>query len=157
MHDITLPTAEGTTQIDHIVFSEKGIFVIETKSHKGWIFGSEKDRNWTQVIRRMKYTFHNPIIQNNNHIKHIANLTNIDQGYINNIVVFTNPEIELKTKLPEHVLKLKEVVPYIEKHISNSFYQKRLYEVIGCIEFHRKERSMETNKKHIEFVKKRYG
>lgn len=51
MNDITLPTEEGTTQIDHIVFSENGIFVIETKGHKGWIFGKENDRNWTQYLK----------------------------------------------------------------------------------------------------------
>ena len=29
----------GTTQIDHILVSKYGIFVIETKNRKGWIFG----------------------------------------------------------------------------------------------------------------------
>lgn len=38
--NVTLPTTDGTTQIDHIVVSIFGIFVIETKNMKGWIFGS---------------------------------------------------------------------------------------------------------------------
>lgn len=40
-NDIMLQTKRGTTQIDHIVVSIYGIFVIETKNYKGWITGSE--------------------------------------------------------------------------------------------------------------------
>jgi len=39
LRNVTLPTADGTTQIDHIIVSEYGVFVIETKNMKGWIFG----------------------------------------------------------------------------------------------------------------------
>ena len=35
--NVTLPTEEGSTQIDHIIVSEYGIFVVETKNMKGWI------------------------------------------------------------------------------------------------------------------------
>ena len=33
--DVTLPTDAGTTQIDHIIVSKYGIFVVETKNMKG--------------------------------------------------------------------------------------------------------------------------
>ena len=43
LHDVTLPMeGGGTTQIDHIIVSAFGLFVIETKNMKGWIFGSER-------------------------------------------------------------------------------------------------------------------
>ncbi|MFA0570919.1 nuclease-related domain-containing protein, partial [Vibrio gallaecicus] len=45
--DVTLPTEEGTTQIDHVVVSKFGIFVVETKNMKGWIFGSKSQKQWT--------------------------------------------------------------------------------------------------------------
>lgn len=32
IHDVTLPTPDGTTQIDHIFVSRFGIFVVETKN-----------------------------------------------------------------------------------------------------------------------------
>ncbi|WP_339385147.1 nuclease-related domain-containing protein, partial [Vibrio paracholerae] len=41
-------TEDGTTQIDHIVVSKFGVFVIETKYMKGWIFGSKDQKQWTQ-------------------------------------------------------------------------------------------------------------
>ena len=48
LRNVTLPTADGTTQIDHIIVSEYGVFVIETKNMKGWIFGGVRQKMWTQ-------------------------------------------------------------------------------------------------------------
>lgn len=46
--NVTLPTEDGTTQIDHIVVSKFGVFIVETKNMRGWIFGSKSQRQWTQ-------------------------------------------------------------------------------------------------------------
>jgi len=48
--NVTLPTADGTTQIDHIIVSKFGVFVVEMKNMKGWIFGSKNQKQWTQKI-----------------------------------------------------------------------------------------------------------
>ena len=48
-HNIIIPSDNGTTQIDHLLISKYGIFIIETKNIKGWIFGSEKQERWTYV------------------------------------------------------------------------------------------------------------
>ena len=49
LNDIYLPLDDGsTTQIDHVVVSPFGVFVIETKTYKGWIFGNSRDAQWTQ-------------------------------------------------------------------------------------------------------------
>ena len=54
-HDLYVPNDKGgTTQVDHVVTSPFGIFVIETKHYKGWIFGKEHQRYWTQVIYKRK-------------------------------------------------------------------------------------------------------
>jgi hypothetical protein len=37
-NNLTLKTKDGSTQIDHVVVSPYGIFVIETKDYSGWIF-----------------------------------------------------------------------------------------------------------------------
>lgn len=69
LHDITLKNGDATAQIDHIVLGPTGIFVIETKNYKGWIFGSEHSAQWTQTIYKSKHRFHNPVRQNFGHIK----------------------------------------------------------------------------------------
>ena len=48
INNVTIPTANGTTQIDHVIVSKYGIFVVETKNIKGWIYGDEKQAQWTQ-------------------------------------------------------------------------------------------------------------
>lgn len=68
-HDLYLPTEKGTTQVDHIVTSAYGIFVIETKHYNGWIFGNEYNKYWTQVIYKRKERMLNPIRQNYRHIQ----------------------------------------------------------------------------------------
>ena len=58
-NDVVLPRPDGkgTTQIDHVVVSPFGIFVIETKNYGGWIFGDEDSRYWTQTIYGKKSRF----------------------------------------------------------------------------------------------------
>ena len=53
----------GTTQIDHIVLSKYGIFVVETKNMRGWIYGDARSKTWTQVIYKKKTKFQNPFFQ----------------------------------------------------------------------------------------------
>ena len=71
LDDLMLPSLgnTNTTQIDHIVVSDFGIFCIETKSYSGWIFGNAQQQHWTQVLYRYKKWFYNPLRQNYAHIK----------------------------------------------------------------------------------------
>jgi hypothetical protein len=52
LNHITLKLKDGTTQIDHILVSRFGVFVIETKHYNGWIFANAKQATWTQVLYR---------------------------------------------------------------------------------------------------------
>ncbi|QSX05293.1 NERD domain-containing protein [Sedimentibacter sp. zth1] len=59
----------STTEIDLIMLSQTGIYVFESKNYSGWIFGDEKNRNWTQTLQnKQKNRFFNPIWQNKGHI-----------------------------------------------------------------------------------------
>ncbi len=68
LNDITLKGKKGTSQIDHMVISPYGIFVIETKNYKGWIHGREDSEYWVQTFYKHKTKFRNPIKQNWSHI-----------------------------------------------------------------------------------------
>jgi len=60
-HDIIIPAKNGTTQIDHLLVSPYGLFIVETKNKKGWIFGSEDQQKWTQSLYGNNYSFQNPL------------------------------------------------------------------------------------------------
>ena len=85
LNGITLPRANGgSTQIDHIIVSVYGIFVIETKNYKGWIYGSEKQKQWTQSFPNgSKFKFQNPLRQKKRGIrdKDVVGTHNI-QGHV---------------------------------------------------------------------------
>ena len=69
LNDVLLRNSNNSTsQIDQIVLSEYGIFVIETKNYTGWIFGNENAENWMQIIYKEKYQFRNPVKQNLGHV-----------------------------------------------------------------------------------------
>lgn len=45
------PDEDGTRQIGHIPFWEFGVFVVETKNMKGWIFGGSYQRFLVREIK----------------------------------------------------------------------------------------------------------
>ena len=69
INDLLLAKNGHSTQIDHVIVSIYGIFVVETKFYKGWIFGGENSEYWTQNIYGRKYKLLNPIYQNQGHIR----------------------------------------------------------------------------------------
>ena len=76
--NVTLPTEDGSTQIDHIIVSKYGVFVVETKNMKGWIFGSPNQKTWTQKIYKHSSKFQNPLHQNYKHIKTLESLLGLN-------------------------------------------------------------------------------
>ena len=70
MTNLYIPREDGsTTEIDLIMLSHTGIYVFESKNYSGWIFGDEKNKNWTQTLEnKQKNRFFNPIWQNKAHI-----------------------------------------------------------------------------------------
>jgi hypothetical protein len=103
VHDLVLPSQGGTTQIDHVLVSVYGIFVIETKNMKGWIFGDERSAQWTQSIFGKKSRFENPLRQNYRHVKALAEFLGVPDDVLRPVVFFIG-DCEFKTPMPPNVL-----------------------------------------------------
>ena len=88
LNDVMLPTEKGSTQIDHIVVSLYGIFVIETKNYKGWITGSSYAEQWTKNMYGKKYKFYNPIRQNYGHIKNLSTILGLSEEKFISLLLF---------------------------------------------------------------------
>ena len=104
-HDIYLPRpdGQGTTQLDHVVVSPFGIFVVETKNYRGWIFGSEKQDQWTQQIYRQKNRFQNPLHQNDLHVRALMDCLDLPRDAFLPVVFFIG-DAEFKNPVPPNVL-----------------------------------------------------
>ena len=87
--NVILNKEDKKTEIDIILITCTGIFVIESKNFNGYIYGNNKHRKWTQVLTKDKHNiFDNPIIQNQYHIDFISNNLKLDQSYFHSYVVF---------------------------------------------------------------------
>ncbi len=154
--DITLPLEDGgTTQVDHIVVSDFGIFVIETKNMTGWIFGNEKQRKWTQTIGRSRHPFQNPLRQNYMHTKTLANLLDLPHEYFQSIVVFTS-KAKLKTRMPENVGHLDEMINYLLSFDKTVLKEISKIEVSTLIDKIKLASGHTTNRDHVDYLKEKH-
>ena len=159
LNNVTLPLDNGgSTQIDHIIVSVYGIFVIETKNYKGWIYGSENQRQWTQSFPNgSKFKFQNPLRQNYLHIKTLADLLDLELSYFHSMIAFIG-ECELKTRdeLPEHVLT-SGMVSYVKKKQDKLLTEDEVASIVEQIESSRFSKSWRTNRQHKAYLKDKYN
>ena len=123
-----LKTSKGTSQIDHIVVSVYGIFVIETKNYKGWITGTEYAEQWTKNMYGQKYKFRNPILQNYGHVKALQQLLELKEDDFIPIVVFS-VDADIKIKSSKHIVYTVQLNKVIRKYkdIKFSLEEVRLF------------------------------
>lgn len=79
------------------MINRTGIYVFESKNYSGWIFGDEKNKNWTQSLKGgKKYKFLNPVLQNKGHINALRKIIGeFDNKSIFSYIVFSE-RCELK-------------------------------------------------------------
>ena len=90
LNNVLIKSGGRSSQIDHVIVSIYGVFVIETKKFSGWIHGNEKSQSWTQTFYKKRRKFRNPIKQNWSHIFALKDYLSLYQNIkYYNIVVFT--------------------------------------------------------------------
>ncbi len=119
INNVFIKTNGQTHQIDHVIVSPYGIFSIETKQYNGYITGDKYDKNWIRHAGKKKYYYTNPIRQNYGHVKSLAELLNIDESKIYNIVCIPskaklkikhNGELVRYNTIVEKILSYKDIV-----------------------------------------------
>ncbi|TNY95349.1 NERD domain-containing protein [Vibrio parahaemolyticus] len=150
--DVTLPTSDGTTQVDHIVVSKYGIFVVETKNMKGWIFGSARQKQWTQKIYRHSSKFQNPLHQNYKHIKVLETLLGCSEEHLHSVIVFIG-DSAFKTEMPPNVTYARGSIRYIQQFNEVVFSDKDYARLTDSINQIKLKRGVITDLKHRKHVK----
>lgn len=157
MNHVTLQLGDGTTQVDHILVSRFGVFVIETKDYKGWIFANAKQANWTQVLFRAKFKFQNPILQNLRHLRAVHDLLDfLPSDAIRSVVVFTG-EAEFKTEVPQGVFSLSGFIDYLCEQSIEVISPNRVQFCVGRLETARLAISGKTDVEHTQSLERRHG
>lgn len=133
LNDIYLPSREGeTTQIDHVVASPYGVFVVETKNWTGWIFGDAQGAKWTQAVYRKKSSIQNPIRQNYKHICELSRNLGIDAGYFTGVIAITG-DCTFKTKMPDGVVYSRQAAEYIRSFRREMIKPEQVHEIVQAI------------------------
>jgi predicted RNA-binding Zn-ribbon protein involved in translation (DUF1610 family) len=150
--NVTLPTDDGTTQIDHIIVSAFGVFVVETKNMKGWIFGQEHQKQWTQKIFKHSQKFQNPLHQNYKHIKTLEQLLDLQSSQLHSVVVFVG-DSTFKAAMPKNVTHGMGYVRYIKSITEPVLTTNQVNDIINKIESGRYARTLSTHVEHVRHVR----
>lgn len=151
LNDVMLRTYYGTTQIDHIVVSIYGIFVIETKNYKGWITGSEYADQWTKNMYGKKYQFRNPLKQNYAHVKALEEMLDLPEEKFIPIVAFSiNSDIKVNTSKP--VVYTGQLKRTIQEYSDIKLTEQEIDDIALKIRF-ANVTSRETKKEHVNQIR----
>jgi hypothetical protein len=158
-NNVVIRTEHGSAQIDHVIVSPYGLFAVETKDKTGWIYGDEKQKQWTERIFKKTYPFQNPLHQNYAHTMSLAEYLGIEHEKIHSLVIFWG-DCEFKTPMPDNVCK---------GDISNSKYKDYIRskkqvllspEEISsiCLKLNdaKKDSGLLSGWKHVKELKNRY-
>lgn len=89
IHDLVINTQDGhTTQIDHVVASPYGVFVIETKKYQGTIIAAQNNATWFQLLGTFLSPFRSPVKQNEYHIASLTAQVGLPNIIFRSVVVF---------------------------------------------------------------------
>lgn len=155
LNNVYLPIEDdATTQIDHVVVSRYGIFVVESKNYSGWIFGDKDSPKWTQTMFRKKSTFQNPIRQNYRHLCAISENLGIPKMYLKSVVVFTG-DCEFKTAMPEGVVYLHKAAAYIRTFTKPIIKDKQVAEIAEVMREWDQSVTKGRRARHVENLKRR--
>lgn len=113
MDEITEGTS-ALTEVDLVLLTHFGVFVIEVKNYSGWIFGGEKQAQWTQKIFTKQTHFKNPLHQNYKHCLAVAHCLGLVEG-LHSVVVFSD-EASFKTSLPNNVVNESGLLSLIAQY-----------------------------------------
>lgn len=153
-HNVIISTKNGTTQIDHILVSPYGLFIVETKNIKGWIFGSENQPKWTQTLFRKKYSFQNPIRQTYRQKKILAEHLNLDEWLVHTVIYFVG-DCEFKTLLPANVINSR-LSKYIRNFKNRTLSPGDVDRVTRTLEQHEAQSSL-TTRDHVRSLRERHA
>lgn len=144
----------GTTEIDHVVVSKYGIFVIENKDYKGWIFAHRNRAKWTQTLSGgYKYHFRNPLLQNFAHVSALKEQMTFIKNQIFGLVVFSETA-SFQTEMPDGVLYTNELIDFIKSKDKPVLKEVELLVVIGKLSMICQSVDV-THQKHAEMVKEK--
>lgn len=147
-----------SSQIDHILITLGGVFIIETKNMVGTVYGDKDDKQWeyikTQNGNIYEKMIGNPIIQNQGHINHLREMFASIPPKMTSMVIFVDTDISYIDS--NQVYNLPDAIRYIEEMTINSKRSREYVERINDQVRDIQSKYSIPIERHIENIKNRY-
>lgn len=148
---------EFSSEIDHILVTRGGLFIIETKTIKGKVYGDENQDEWTVVKENYpQKRIKNPLIQNRGHINHLRKVLPSD-SYIGFYSIIIFPTADVKNVESDNVFSLGGAIDVIREIAMTNKYSNEIVETINQELKTILERYGISQEKHLENIHKKYG
>ena len=157
LNNLLINYRDRASQIDHIILSNKGIFVIETKNYSGKIYGDTSSKYWIQKLNGKKRTFYSPLWQNKTHVNAVKLLL---KGYgdipIYSVIIFCGRCNIKNVKSDGNVITADKLKRYIKRFKSDIFIKNEQIMNVLTILSNNNINSKRMMRKHVKMIKKEY-
>ena len=161
-HDMRVRTAGGRpAQIDHLVFSRHGIFVIETKNYNGEVIGNVANSKWRIKYGKKVYTRENPLVQNKRHVEVLSTITELPvTSFFNIVVLFGGMKFKYKSH-DNNYMSPWRMLKFIRRQEKVRFSHGQIGVVIDAVENARvknvREASEDVKQEHVANLRERHS
>ncbi|MCO1765383.1 Nuclease-related domain protein [Pseudomonas aeruginosa] len=154
LHNVTLNTPDGSTQIDHVFLSPYGTFVLETKNMSGWIFGSEKQVHWTQKLYKRTFKSQNPLRQNYKHLKTLEAPLGVNPEHSQSVIPLVGGST-FNTEVPANVTQGIGFLQHIKSFQQMIFSEAEVNVALQALQTRRSAPTLAPHREHVQNLKRR--
>jgi len=150
MSDVVLLTFEGLIQIDFIIVSRFGVFVVASFDHTGVIDGAESSNTWLQIVNKNEaHEFPNPSKQLKKNTETLRSLINLDKKKIFSVVVFDRIS-GFASSMRARTTHGNGYMEYIRTKRELLLTTKEIKNIVETIEAKRKKQGLISGLKHLD-------
>ncbi|MCH5180022.1 MAG: NERD domain-containing protein [Erysipelotrichales bacterium] len=145
-----------STEIDHILITRGGVFVVETKYYTGIIYGKESDKEWVcfKQGNRRNETPKNPLNQNQTHIRCLKRMfVNIPPKMISVVIILRGDISEIESN---QLYNLDGATEMIETLTKQNQYSQEFVERIHSQILYIKNNYSISKEEHLKNIRRNH-
>lgn len=121
---ISLPIPSGMADIDELILSPYGIFVISCQPQIGRVYADTTSEVWTEQVGKNRNSFPNPNKQLPLKLAGVKQLFGIEE-HIYGLIVF-DQEVDFRTNMPSNVIQTGQLLSKIEQYDDAVYTQEQI-------------------------------
>lgn len=152
INDLFFEDEKYGCQIDHVLITKYGVFIIETKNFKGKLCGDETKQYWQHNGRNV----YSPVDQNKFHVHMFSQRYNIDKSICHNIVVINN-HCKVKVRNKQCTIKMRQLKRRIRKLSKTKCLKTREIRELKEVVVWDKKDNEEGRKAYVKRISTKYS